>query len=84
MELEKGDQPMHGEAVQQQTKLNRIHPKKSTHLRRTHSGTQSPPQTADQLHPANPPQSTDQFLIQYWDVQLKDKRRIEFSTPPST
>ena len=46
--------------------------------------TRSPPQSTDQPQPTNQPQSTDQFQILYQDVQLTDKKHIEFLKPPST
>ena len=48
MELGSGYHPTLGETIQWQIELNKIHPRKSFHLRRTHSVTQSPPRSADQ------------------------------------
>ena len=42
------------------------------------------PKSTDQPQPTDQPQSTDQFQFLYQDVQLKDRRHVEFSKPPLT
>ena len=83
-EFGEDDQPTRDKAAQWQDELNRIHPKKSSRSRGTCLGVQSLPQMTDQPQPIDPLESTGQFPIQYWDVQLKDRRCIKFLKPPST
>ena len=81
MELGGDDHPTLGRTIQQQTELEKIHPRKSFCLRRTHSVTRSPPRSTDQPQPGNQPQSTSQPQIQYRDVWLKDRTCIGILKP---
>ena len=71
-EFEDDDQLAHGK--------DRIHPKNGSHSEGTHPGNQGLPWATDQPSPIN----LIQFPIQYQDVQLKDRRWVEFLKSPST